>query len=158
MTQEEFNTLDWRHNDVVRLSNGKEYLVKIKQTKRLILWTDEYEKYFMATPHIIECRTYVNPNDEEILINNKRRKNTVASEEAAEAEEKKKEEMAQAKAESAKKAEPAKKAQPAEKPQPEKEVKPAEPVAAQAEAEAPVKKKRARIRISKPVAAEKITY
>lgn len=57
MTQEEFNSIDWHRGNSVKLLNGKEYLVKKVKKKYLLLWTFEYEKYFIADCRIIDCRT-----------------------------------------------------------------------------------------------------
>lgn len=59
MTLEEFYNIDWHRGNMVRLTNGKEYLVKgIKSHgMMLLLYSDEYHACFVADHRIIECRT-----------------------------------------------------------------------------------------------------
>ncbi len=57
MTLEEYKNIDWHRGNSVRLNNGKEYLVKKVKHNYLLLWTDEYEKHFIVDYRIIECRT-----------------------------------------------------------------------------------------------------
>lgn len=57
MTQEEYNNTDWQRGNVVRLTNGKEYLVKKPKKKFLLLYSAEHESYFVANCAIIDCRT-----------------------------------------------------------------------------------------------------
>ena len=57
MTQEEFQAIDWHRGNQVRLTNGKEYPVKKICKRFLLLYTEEYNQFFIADYHIIDCRT-----------------------------------------------------------------------------------------------------
>lgn len=58
MTQEQFNSIDWHRGNAVRLTNGKEYPVaKVRNKTRLLLYSAEYESYFIADYRIVEERT-----------------------------------------------------------------------------------------------------
>lgn len=57
MTLEEFNQIDWKRGNLVRLNNGKEYSCCYKKDKVLVLWTYEYKKLFNVSYKIIEART-----------------------------------------------------------------------------------------------------
>lgn len=57
MTQEEYNSTDWNRGNRVRLTNGKEYLVRRQKKRFLILYSAEYDAFFIADHHIIVCRT-----------------------------------------------------------------------------------------------------
>lgn len=57
MTQEEYNSTDWNRGNRVKLTNGKEYSVRKQKKRFLILYSEEYEAYFIADHHIIDCRT-----------------------------------------------------------------------------------------------------
>lgn len=57
MTQEEYNSTDWNRGNRVRLTNGKEYLVRRQKKRYLILYSAEYDAFFIADHHIIVCRT-----------------------------------------------------------------------------------------------------
>lgn len=58
MTQEQFNSIEWHRGNAVRLTNGKEYPVaKVRNNTRLILYSAEYESYFIADYRIVEERT-----------------------------------------------------------------------------------------------------
>lgn len=125
MTQEEYLNIDWHRGNTVRLSNGNEYPVKSVKKKLLVLYSDEYEKYFTADYRIIESRT----SD---FIDDTPKKPKTPQEEVKVVENK----------EAAKPEATAVIEQPA-KPEPTTAKEKAAPAT-----EAPVKKKRARIRIS----------
>lgn len=57
MTSEEYYSTDWERGNMVRLTNGKEYPVKKPKKHVLLLYSAEYEAYFVANYKIIECRT-----------------------------------------------------------------------------------------------------
>lgn len=57
MTIEEFFSTDWHRGNRVRLLNGKDYPVKKVKKKYLLLWSEEYEAYFVVDHRIIDCRT-----------------------------------------------------------------------------------------------------
>lgn len=57
MTQEQFNSTDWHRGNTVRLNNGKEYPVKRVKKSRLLLYSEEYDSFFTADFRIVEERT-----------------------------------------------------------------------------------------------------
>lgn len=57
MTQEEYNSTDWNRGNRVKLMNGKEYPVRNHKKRFLLLYSEEFEAYFIADHHIIDCRT-----------------------------------------------------------------------------------------------------
>ena len=63
MTQEEFDGIIWNRGNTVKLTNGKEYYVKGVKKKYLLLYSEEYEAYFVVDHRIIDCRTsdYIEP-------------------------------------------------------------------------------------------------
>lgn len=64
MTELEFNNTNWQHHDIVRLTNGKQYVVQKKKRKKyILLFSTEYETYFVADYRITECRTHIAKDD-----------------------------------------------------------------------------------------------
>lgn len=57
MTQEEYFSIDWKRGNMVRLTNGKEYMVRAVKKKCLLLHSDEHYAYFVVDHRIIDCRT-----------------------------------------------------------------------------------------------------
>lgn len=57
MTQEEYFSIDWKRGNMVRLTNGKEYMVRAVKKKCLLLHSNEYYAYFVVDYRIIDCRT-----------------------------------------------------------------------------------------------------
>ena len=80
MTLKEFNEINWHRGNVAKLNNGKEYLVKGTKGhgKYLLLYSDEYDKYFMADYKIVECRISDNEEPEEVYQEKKRQKQAEA--------------------------------------------------------------------------------
>lgn len=155
MTSEEFKSINWHRGNVVRLQNGKEYLVKgLKSNgKYILLYSEEYDSYFVSDHRIVDCRTsdYEEPMEEYLEL--KRRKQEEARAMAEAARQQKAEEKARQK-QAAKQQAPAK--APA-KPKVE-QVKVVEVVktpAAAPAAEAPKKRMRQRIKVTS-VTREKI--
>ena len=58
MLQEDFLTTNWKHHDIVKLSNGKEYVVQKHKKRYLLLLSVEYGAYFVAGHNITIGRTY----------------------------------------------------------------------------------------------------
>ncbi len=158
MTQEEYKSIDWNRGNVVRLSNGKEYSVRGKNNKYIILYSEEYQKHFVADYRIIDCR--VSDNIEPFVERLHPTEKQLRKEAAQEAESAKKEKAASAPKPDAApvaKAEPAPKAKP--EPMPEAAAKADAPTpvpeAAEQPAPAPEKKTRKRITVSR---SEKVQY
>lgn len=63
MVQEEFLNTDWKHHDIVKLTNGKEYVVQKQKKRYLLLLSVEYSAYFVADHNIVVDRTYVSYHD-----------------------------------------------------------------------------------------------
>lgn len=63
MTQENFLKTDWKHHDIVKLTNGKEYVVQKQKKRYVLLLSVEYEAYFVADHNIVVGRTYVSCYD-----------------------------------------------------------------------------------------------
>lgn len=80
MTLKEFNEINWHRGNVAKLNNGKEYLVKGTKGhgKYLLLYSDEYDKYFMADYNIVECRISDYEEPEEVYQEKKRQKQAEA--------------------------------------------------------------------------------
>lgn len=80
MTQEEFNNTNWHRGNVVKLRNGKEYLVKgLKAHGRyLLLYSYEYESSFVADYNIVDCRTSDYEEPEEVYLEMRRQKRAEA--------------------------------------------------------------------------------
>jgi len=57
MSEQEFNDIPWQYGNKVRLTNGKEYTVKKKKKRYLLLYSDEYNAYFVADHRITVERT-----------------------------------------------------------------------------------------------------
>ena len=76
MTLKEFNEINWHRGNVAKLNNGKEYLVKGTKGhgKYLLLYSDEYDKYFMADYKIVECRISDYEEPKEVYQEKKRQK------------------------------------------------------------------------------------
>ena len=58
MVQEEFLNIDWKHHNIVRLTNGKEHVVQKHKKKYILLISVEYSAYFVADHNIVVGRTY----------------------------------------------------------------------------------------------------
>ena len=58
MVQEEFLNIDWKHHNIVKLTNGKEYVVQKHKKKYILLISVEYSAYFVADHNIFVGRTY----------------------------------------------------------------------------------------------------
>ena len=58
MLQKDFLNADWKHHDIVKLTNGKEYVVQKQKTRHILLLSIEYSTYFVADHNIIVGRTY----------------------------------------------------------------------------------------------------
>jgi len=76
MTVEQFYSINWQRGNVAKLTNGKEYPVKAVKSlgKYLLLYSEEYDKAFVADYRIVVSRTsdYVEP--EEVYLEHKRQK------------------------------------------------------------------------------------
>lgn len=72
MLQEDFLKTDWKHHDIVKLTNGKEYVVQKQKKRYILLLSVEYEAYFVADHKIVEDRTFASCHDtyEEALADN----------------------------------------------------------------------------------------
>lgn len=97
MTSQEFNDINWHRGNVAKLQNGKEYLVKGTKShgKYLLLYSQEYDKCFVADYKIVECRTSDYEEPEEVYLEKKRKH----QEEAAAKREAERQEYLRAKAE-----------------------------------------------------------
>lgn len=58
MIQDDFLNTNWKHHDIVKLTNGKEYVVQKHKKRYLLLISVEYSAYFVADHNIIVGRTY----------------------------------------------------------------------------------------------------
>lgn len=85
MTSEEYYSTDWERGNMVRLTNGKEYPVKKPKKHVLLLYSAEYEAYFVANYKIIECRTSdnVEPYPEKKSAHNEKSAHNAHQESAA---------------------------------------------------------------------------
>ena len=74
MTIKEFYETNWHRGNEVRLNNGKEYLVKGTKGhgRFLLLFSEEYEKCFIADYKIVDCRTSDYEEPEEVYLEKKR--------------------------------------------------------------------------------------
>lgn len=75
MTLQEFHEINWHRGNVAKLNNGKEYLVKGTkgQGRWLLLYSEEFEKCFVADHNIVVCRTSDYEEPEEIYLEKKRK-------------------------------------------------------------------------------------
>lgn len=82
MTQEEFKNTNWHRGNMVKLDNGKEYLVKGLKShgNYLLLYSWEYDSCFIADHNIVAYRTDDYEEPEEIYLEMKRRKQEEARE------------------------------------------------------------------------------
>lgn len=80
MTQTEFNSINWHRGNEVRLTNGKEYLVKgIKGHGRyLLLYSAEYDSSFVADHVLVDCRTSDYEEPVEVYLEMKRQRQEAA--------------------------------------------------------------------------------
>lgn len=145
MTIKEFVDTNWHRGNVVRLKNGKEYLVKGTKGhgRWLLLYSEEYDAKFVADYRIVDCRTSDYEEPEEVYLEKKRKHQEALARKAAKANkqpESKKAEDVKPKAET----KPIEKSKPVVK---------AEPIVTAEPAPEQPKRKRQRIRISH---AEKI--
>ena len=58
MVQEEYLNIDWKHHNIVKLTNGKENVVQKHKKKYILLISVEYSAYFVADHNIVVGRTY----------------------------------------------------------------------------------------------------
>lgn len=58
MLEEDFLNIGWKHHDIVKLTNGKEYVVQTQKKRYILLLSVEYEAYFVADHNIVVGRTY----------------------------------------------------------------------------------------------------
>ena len=80
MTLQEFNEINWHRGNVAKLKNGKEYLVKGTKGhgRWLLLYSEEYDKSFVADHNIVDCRTSDYEEPEEVYLEMKRQKQAEA--------------------------------------------------------------------------------
>ena len=80
MTLKEFVDTNWHRGNVVKLKNGKEYLVKGTKGhgRWLLLYSEEYDKCFVADYRIVDCRTSDYEEPEEVYLEMKRQKQAEA--------------------------------------------------------------------------------
>lgn len=80
MTLKEFVDTNWHRGNVVKLQNGKEYLVKGTKGhgRWLLLYSEEYDKCFVADYKIVDCRTSDYEEPEEVYLEKKRQKQAEA--------------------------------------------------------------------------------
>lgn len=80
MTHKEFLDTNWHRGNVVKLENGKEYLVKgVKgRGNYLLLYSLEYDARFVADYRIVDCRTSDYEEPEEVYLEMKRQKQAQA--------------------------------------------------------------------------------
>lgn len=97
MTLKEFVDTNWYRGNVVKFKNGKEYLVKGTKGhgRWLLLYSEEYDKCFVADYRIVDCRTSDYEEPEEVYLEKKRKH----QEEAAAKREAERQEYLRAKAE-----------------------------------------------------------
>lgn len=58
MLQGDFLNTNWKHHDIVKLTNGKEYVVQKRKKRHILLLSIEYGAYFAADHNIVVGRTY----------------------------------------------------------------------------------------------------
>lgn len=63
MLEQEFESIPWQYGNKVRLSNGKEYTVKKKKKRYILLYSNEYHAYFVADYRITVERTSAEVQD-----------------------------------------------------------------------------------------------
>ena len=75
MTIKDFVDTNWHRGNVVRLKNGKEYLVKGTKGhgRWLLLYSEEYDAKFVADYRIVDCRTSDYEEPEEVYLEKKRK-------------------------------------------------------------------------------------
>ena len=97
MTIKEFVDTNWHRGNVVKFKSGKEYLVKVTKGhgRWLLLYSEEYDKCFVADYRIVDCRTSDYEEPEEVYLEKKRKH----QEEAAAKREAERQEYLRAKAE-----------------------------------------------------------
>lgn len=80
MTLQEFNEINWHRGNVAKLQNGKEYLVKGTKGhgRWLLLYSEEYDKCFVADYRIVKSRTSDYEEPEEVYLEMKRQKQAEA--------------------------------------------------------------------------------
>ena len=80
MTQKEFNETNWHRGNVVKLMNGKEYLMKGTKAhgKYLLLYSHEYDAHFVADYRIVDSRTSDYEEPEEVYLEKKRQRQEAA--------------------------------------------------------------------------------
>ena len=80
MTLQEFHEINWHRGNVAKLKNGKEYLVKGTKGhgRWLLLYSEEYDKCFVADHNIVDRRTSDYEEPEEVYLEMKRQKQAEA--------------------------------------------------------------------------------
>ena len=75
MTLKEFVDTNWHRGNVVRLKNGKEYIVKGTKGhgRWLLLYSEEFDAKFVADYRIVDCRTSDYEEPEEVYLEKKRK-------------------------------------------------------------------------------------
>ena len=75
MTLKEFVDTNWHRGNVVKFKSGKEYLVKVTKGhgRWLLLYSEEYDKCFVADYRIVDCRTYDYEEPGEVYLEKKRK-------------------------------------------------------------------------------------
>lgn len=75
MTLKEFVDTNWHRGNIVRLKNGKEYLVKGTKGhgRWLLLYSEEFDAKFVADYRIVDCRTSDYEEPEEVYLEKKRK-------------------------------------------------------------------------------------
>ena len=75
MTLKEFVDTNWHRGNVVKLKNGKEYLVKGTKGhgRWLLLYSEEYDAKFVADYRIVDCRTSDYEEPEEVYLEKNRK-------------------------------------------------------------------------------------
>lgn len=97
MTLKEFVDTNWHRGNIVRLKNGKEYIVKGTKGhgRWLLLYSEEFDAKFVADYRIVDCRTSDYEEPKEVYLEKKRKHH----EEAAAKREAERQEYLRAKAE-----------------------------------------------------------
>lgn len=75
MTLKEFVDTNWHRGNIVRLKNGKEYIVKGTKGhgRWLLLYSEEFDAKFVADYRIVDCRTSDYEEPEEVYLEKKRK-------------------------------------------------------------------------------------
>ena len=75
MTLKEFVDTNWHRGNVVKFKSCKEYLVKVTKGhgRWLLLYSEEYDKCFVADYRIVDCRTSDYEEPGEVYLEKKRK-------------------------------------------------------------------------------------